>query len=28
VVALSNYIESLESKTFGVVWPTAKDVGD
>ena len=28
VVALSNYIVSLESKMFGVVWPTAKDTGD
>ena len=28
VVALSNYIESLESKMFGVVWPTVKSSGD
>ena len=27
VVALSNYIESLESKMFGVVWPTVKSSG-
>ena len=28
VVALSNYIESLESKMFGVVWPTVKGIGE
>jgi len=28
VVALSNYIDSLESKMFGVVWPTVKSSGD
>ena len=28
VVALSHYIVSLESKMFGVVWPTVKDLRD